>query len=322
LPFVVFTTSLDLEVSAQPAFTQTRKADARATTGTSYSAVSLRSAPPYLILFGFSLLSALPNLFSTPPVPDPRFSLKLHAIQLKRTTQALGVQYHVNSAEFSRHPVAAEIARSGQSDEPHQHARLRRLKRMWTRHLRGKHTRYVNVGWTQSNGERTRPTASLASARIGKGEADRSGTVESCETLKRMDCSVEPGIGLRGELCRLFIRLSYSHFVYYILSIPFYSSPCNVIHQRALYLYSSPKVRICRVMELRMRCTRISPEVGKFGLGDFTASAIGCAENQPGARNAKCLQNEEKWIAIDLFVDKHVLLRCALRLLLLRSNLR
>lgn len=58
-----------------------------------------------------------------------------------------------------------------------------------------------------------------------------------------------------------------------------------------------------------------------MGIGDFTTNAIGCAENQPGARNAKCLQKDEKWIAIDYLLTKHVLLGCALRLLLLTLQL-
>jgi DnaJ family protein B protein 12 len=82
-----------------------------------------------LILFGFSLLSAFPNLFSTPPVPDPRFSFETSTrFNLKRTTQSLGVQYRVNSAKFSRHPIAAEIARSGQSDGLYHMPALRRFE--------------------------------------------------------------------------------------------------------------------------------------------------------------------------------------------------
>jgi DnaJ homolog subfamily B member 12 len=74
---------------------------------------------PLLFLFAFSLLSALPSLFSTIPVPDPRFSFESSSrFNLKQTTQPLGVQYHVDSAEFSRHPIAAEIAQPGQSDKP------------------------------------------------------------------------------------------------------------------------------------------------------------------------------------------------------------
>jgi len=70
---------------------------------------------PLLILFAFSLLSAIPNLFTSAPVPDPRFSFKPSArYNLERQTGGIGARYHVNKAEFMSHPViGAEIAREG-----------------------------------------------------------------------------------------------------------------------------------------------------------------------------------------------------------------
>ncbi|KAF9466104.1 DnaJ-domain-containing protein [Collybia nuda] len=70
---------------------------------------------PLIILFGFSLLSALPSLFGATPVPDPRFSFQETArYNVQRETEIYGVKYHVNSAEFLGHPViGAEIAREG-----------------------------------------------------------------------------------------------------------------------------------------------------------------------------------------------------------------
>ncbi|TFK39817.1 hypothetical protein BDQ12DRAFT_681271 [Crucibulum laeve] len=70
---------------------------------------------PLLILFGFSLLSALPNLFSTPPVPDPRFSFAgTSKYNTEMETGGLGVKYFVNPVEFTNHPViGAELAREG-----------------------------------------------------------------------------------------------------------------------------------------------------------------------------------------------------------------
>lgn len=68
---------------------------------------------PLFILFGFSLLQALPSLFSSTPTPDPRFSFAPSSrYNLERTTGGLGIKYHVNSAEFSGHPISAEIARN------------------------------------------------------------------------------------------------------------------------------------------------------------------------------------------------------------------
>ncbi len=61
----------------------------------------------------------VPNLFTTPPTPDPRFSFKPTArYSHQRQTNNLGVKYHVNSAEFSGHPIAAELARNDQELGP------------------------------------------------------------------------------------------------------------------------------------------------------------------------------------------------------------
>ncbi|KAG6868962.1 hypothetical protein C0993_007176 [Termitomyces sp. T159_Od127] len=74
---------------------------------------------PLLILFAFSLLSALPSMFSATPVPDPRFSFQPSArYNLARQTGEFGVHYHVNKAEFLGHPVlGAELAREGNSGQ-------------------------------------------------------------------------------------------------------------------------------------------------------------------------------------------------------------
>ncbi|KAJ7623172.1 hypothetical protein FB45DRAFT_837172 [Roridomyces roridus] len=70
---------------------------------------------PLIVLFGISLLSALPNLFSTPPVPDPRFSWTgTSRYSTERQTGGMGVKYHVDPHEVMRHPViGAELAREG-----------------------------------------------------------------------------------------------------------------------------------------------------------------------------------------------------------------
>lgn len=70
---------------------------------------------PLIILFAFSLLSVLPNLFTTPPVPDPRFSwTKSSRFNTERHTGGLGVPYHVNADEIMRHPViGGELASAG-----------------------------------------------------------------------------------------------------------------------------------------------------------------------------------------------------------------
>jgi DnaJ family protein B protein 12 len=76
---------------------------------------------PLLLLIGISLLNALPNLFTTPPIPDPRFSFTpTQRYNVERFTNGLGIRYHVNAGEFHAHPgIAADFAAAkagGKSD--------------------------------------------------------------------------------------------------------------------------------------------------------------------------------------------------------------
>ncbi|KAI0642132.1 hypothetical protein C8Q79DRAFT_1122043 [Trametes meyenii] len=74
---------------------------------------------PLFLLFAFSLLNALPNLFSTAPTPDPRFTFNpTSRYNVERTTNGMHVKYHVNAAEFSGHPIAAELARNENKPGP------------------------------------------------------------------------------------------------------------------------------------------------------------------------------------------------------------
>ncbi|EEB90592.1 hypothetical protein MPER_11179 [Moniliophthora perniciosa FA553] len=70
---------------------------------------------PLIVLFGFSLLSALPNLFTTPPVPDPHYSFTPNTrYNMERHTSGRGVAYHINPMEFMNHPVIGpELQRQG-----------------------------------------------------------------------------------------------------------------------------------------------------------------------------------------------------------------
>ena len=71
---------------------------------------------PIILLFLFTFLSAMPNLFSTPPTPDPRFSFTPSPrFNMERQTGNLNVKYHVNYAEFSNHPIAADVAKAQQA---------------------------------------------------------------------------------------------------------------------------------------------------------------------------------------------------------------
>jgi DnaJ family protein B protein 12 len=143
---------------------------------------------PLLILFGFSLLSALPNLFSTPSVPDPRFSFEASSrYNMKRTTQSLGVQYHVNSAEFSRHPIAAELARSGKSDGPQPVPALRRFEENVDQAFTRETYAICQRGL---DSKQRRKDEAYGFFGIGadweKIKRINAETVESCETLKQM----------------------------------------------------------------------------------------------------------------------------------------
>ncbi|KAF8630170.1 hypothetical protein AX15_003115 [Amanita polypyramis BW_CC] len=68
---------------------------------------------PLFIIFGLSLLSALPSLLTTAPLPDPRYSFYGSSrYSVERQTQRLGIRYFVNGPEFTKHPViGAEVAR-------------------------------------------------------------------------------------------------------------------------------------------------------------------------------------------------------------------
>ncbi|KAJ6591494.1 hypothetical protein DFH09DRAFT_1025280 [Mycena vulgaris] len=76
---------------------------------------SLVQLLPLILLFGFSLLSALPNLFTTPPIPDPDFRwARTTRYNVERQTGGMGVRYHVDPNEVMRHPViGVELTREG-----------------------------------------------------------------------------------------------------------------------------------------------------------------------------------------------------------------
>lgn len=74
---------------------------------------------PILILFLFSVLNVLPSLFGPSMTPDPQFAfVPSGRYNVERQTGGLGIKYHVNGAEFSGHPIAAELARNGNQPGP------------------------------------------------------------------------------------------------------------------------------------------------------------------------------------------------------------
>ncbi|TDL23590.1 DnaJ-domain-containing protein [Rickenella mellea] len=71
---------------------------------------------PILILFLFTFLSAIPNIFGPSSTPDPRYSFTPSSrYNVERRTGGLSVKYHVNQAEFSAHPIASDLAAAQQT---------------------------------------------------------------------------------------------------------------------------------------------------------------------------------------------------------------
>ncbi|KAF9650778.1 DnaJ-domain-containing protein [Thelephora ganbajun] len=96
----------------------------------------LMQLAPMLILFLFSILSALPNIFTTPPTPEPRYAFTPSTrYNIERATGPLGIKYHVNSQEFMSHPIAAEIARDSSKRGPQLSKFEESVERAFTRDL-------------------------------------------------------------------------------------------------------------------------------------------------------------------------------------------
>ncbi|KAI0630557.1 hypothetical protein C8Q77DRAFT_1063013 [Trametes polyzona] len=91
---------------------------------------------PLFLLFAFSLLNALPNLFASTPTPEPRFAFTPSArYNVERTTGDMHVKYHVNAAEFSGHPIAAELARNDNKPGPQLRKFETNVERAYTQDL-------------------------------------------------------------------------------------------------------------------------------------------------------------------------------------------
>ena len=146
---------------------------------------------PLILLFGLSLLSALPSIFSTAPVPDPRYSFRgTQRYHVERQTEQLGVPYFVNAAEFAKHPViGAEMARekAGSSTQGQKGSGLakfeRNVEQAYTQNLYAQCQRGVDQ-------KERRKEAEVGIFGIGtdweKVREIEQEKVESCEELKRL----------------------------------------------------------------------------------------------------------------------------------------
>jgi len=143
---------------------------------------------PLLILFAFSLLSAFPTLFTTPRVPDPRFSFEPSTrFNVERKTHTLGVNYHVNEAEFSRHPIAAELARLKSNDKPQTMPVLRQFEENVDRAFTQE--KYA-LCQSEMDSKQRRKERAVGFFGIGadwdKVKQIETEPEENCETLRRM----------------------------------------------------------------------------------------------------------------------------------------
>jgi DnaJ homolog subfamily B member 12 len=121
-------------------------------------------------------------------VPDPRFSFEPSSrFNVERTTHSLGVQYHVNAAEFSRHPIAAEIARSGKSNEPQSLPSLHRFEERVDRTFTQETYALCQRGMDSKQRRKEQASGFFGiGADWDKVKQIDTEKVESCETLKRM----------------------------------------------------------------------------------------------------------------------------------------
>ena len=146
---------------------------------------------PLFILIGFLLPFALLKLSAMPYVADPSFSFEASMqFDLRRTTQRLGVQYHVNSAEFSRHPIAAEIAWSERSDGPQSMPALRRFEENVVQAFTRETSEMCQRGLDSKQQRMVQAYEGGDWETVRQIEAE---TVESCEALKQKGLKPPPG---------------------------------------------------------------------------------------------------------------------------------
>ena len=139
---------------------------------------------PIFILFGFTFLNALPSLFSSPPTPDPHFSFsRSPRYNVERSTSGLGIKYHVNGAEFSGHPIAAELAKNGKQPHPSLQRFESTIERAYTQDLYTKCQRGVDRKERAKSQEVGLFGIGTDWQKVQKIDAEK---IESCEELRRM----------------------------------------------------------------------------------------------------------------------------------------
>jgi len=140
---------------------------------------------PLIVLFAFSFLSMLPDLFSTPTVPDPRFQFtKTSRFELERQTNNLHINYYVNGRDFNAHPsIAADLA-AGQHRRGSALSRFEsNIEQVYTQNL------YTQCQLDVNKRER-RKEAEIGLFGVGtdweKVKSIEAETFASCEELRRL----------------------------------------------------------------------------------------------------------------------------------------
>jgi len=168
---------------------------------------------PLIILFAFSMLSALPSLFTTPPVPDPNFTFTpTTRYYMERHTSTRDVTYHINPAEFMNHPVIGpELVRDG-VDLKAEYNRLKNEKEgKGEKKGKGKVKRGPNLAKLEDNIERTYMSEVYNQCRRALDRKERAKEAEiglfgigtDWEKVKRIESEV---IDACVELERLGVR--------------------------------------------------------------------------------------------------------------------
>lgn len=104
-------------------------------TGETSARTMLTQLAPLILLFLFTLLSAMPNIFGSTSSNLPNYSFTpSHRFNEGRETTSHNVKYFVNQAEFSAHPISAEMVQA--SAEKKQSSLLNKLERSVEIHYR------------------------------------------------------------------------------------------------------------------------------------------------------------------------------------------
>jgi len=146
----------------------------------------LMQLAPLIILFLFTFLSAVPNIFGPSHTPEPSYSFSQSSrYSVARNTGGLKVNYFINPTEFSAHPIAAEMAEA--QDAKGRTAKLDRFERNIEQTY--KEHQYLQCQRDEDRRQR-RKEQKMGFLGIGADmeaiRAINAEKYESCEELKRL----------------------------------------------------------------------------------------------------------------------------------------